>query len=250
MIINVMISSLFSLSTDIEFAEKAFKLDYGPSEGSYLGNSSSESQSSGLSGSSNGAVGISESSTANIPGSECKNDALDKTVTCQLHGGFRSKCGCQKPAEDSIHTDSLELKKFDDLDNDENPLIYGRLSSGTGKRSLDASRIDALLREKRSRKPTRRYIEEFSDKKSKSLKRRENYSAAAKKDTIMKVRSRNELHNMRQEALTVVPEEKPLRDTIQSLSQFRARRGRPKKQAPISVGEVFNPLHPLISFSN
>jgi len=219
---------------DIEFAEKAFKLDYGPSEGSYLGNSSSESQSSGLSGSSNGAVGISESSTATIPGSECKNDALDKTVTCQLHGGLRSKCGCQTPAEDSIHTASRELGKFDDLDNDENPLIYGILSTGSGKRSLEASRIGALLREKRSRKPTRRYIEEVSDKKSKSLKGRENYSAAAKKDTIMKVRSRNELHNMRREALTVVPEEKPLRETIQTLSQFRVRRGRPKKQAPIS----------------
>ncbi|KAE8099612.1 hypothetical protein FH972_017580 [Carpinus fangiana] len=219
---------------DIEFAEKAFKLDYGPSEGSYLGNSSSESQSSGLSGSSNGAVGISESSTATIPGSECKNDALDKTVTCQLHGGLRSKCGCQTPAEDSIHIASRELGKFDDLDNDENPLIYGILSTGSGKRSLEASRIGALLREKRSRKPTRRYIEEVSDKKSKSLKGRENYSAAAKKDTIMKVRSRNELHNMRREALTVVPEEKPLRETIQTLSQFRVRRGRPKKQAPIS----------------
>lgn len=220
---------------DIEFAEKAFKLDYGPSEGSYLGNSSSESQSSGLSGSSNGAVGISESSTATIPGSECKNGALDKTVTCQLHGGFRSKCGCQTPAEDSIHTASLDLevRKFNDLDNDENPFIYGILSTGSGKRSLESSRIDELLREKRSRKPTKRYIEEFSDKKSRSLKGRENYSAAAKKDTIMKVRSRNEVHNMRRGALTVVPEEKPLRDTIQSLSQFRVRRGRPKKQAPI-----------------
>uniref|UniRef100_A0A2N9EJ97 Uncharacterized protein n=1 Tax=Fagus sylvatica TaxID=28930 RepID=A0A2N9EJ97_FAGSY len=206
---------------DIEF-EKAIGLDSGPREASYLGNSSSESQSPGLSGSSNGAVGISESSTATIPESECKNGALNKALTCELHGGSRSKCGCQTPAEDLA---SLELRKYDDFDNDE-------------KSFLEASTISAVLREKRLRKPTRRYIEELSDKKSRCLKGGEKYSAAATKDTSLKVRSHNELHNIRRRALKVVPREKPLRGTsIQLVSEVRARRGRPKKQAPILVPE-------------
>lgn len=206
----------------------------GPSEG----NLSSETESPGLSGSSNGAIGISESSTATIPESECKNDALDKTVTCELHGGFRSTCGCQLPPEDSIRTTSLEFRKFDDLDNDEDPFVYDIVATGRGKRSLEVSRIGALLTEKRLRKPTRRYIEEFSDKKSSYLKGREKDSAASAKDASLKVKARNELHNMRCGASTVHSEEKSLRGISQSLSKFRVRRGRPKKQAPISVGKV------------
>lgn len=199
---------------DIEF-EKV-ELISGPRVGSYVGNSSSESQSPGLSGSSNGAVGISESSAVTIPTSECKNGTINKALTCELHGGFRSKCGCQTPAEDLA---SLELSKFDDFDNDD-------------KSFLEASKIGGVLREKRLRKPTRRYIEEVSNKKPKCLKGREKYLAAATKDTSLKVRSHSELHNVRRRALTVVHGEKPLRVTsIQSVSEVRARRGRPKKQA-------------------
>lgn len=209
----MILSRLFSARTDIDF-EKV-ELISGPRLGSYVGNSSSESQSPGLSGSSNGAVGISESSTLTIPTSECKNGAINKALTCELHGGFRSKCGCQTPAEDLA---SLELRKFDDFDNDD-------------KSFLEASKIGAV-REKRLRKPTRRYIEEVSNKKPKCLKGREKYLAAATKDTILKVRSHSELHNVRRRALTVVHGEKPLRVTsIQSVSEVRARRGRPKKQA-------------------
>ncbi|KAG6692762.1 hypothetical protein I3843_10G124500 [Carya illinoinensis] len=210
---------------DIEFAEK--KLDSGPSEATCLGNSSSESPSPGLSGSCNGAVGISESSTATILESECKNDVLDKIVTCKLHGGFMSKCGCQPPAEDGIHMASIELRKLNDLDHDENLLACGILSTGTGKRSLEVSRIDEFLREKRLRKPTRRYIEESSSKKSGYLKGREKYPVASTKDTSLKVKSCNELHNTGRRASTVIHEEK-------SLCGIRVRRGRPKKLVPQS----------------
>ncbi|KAF5475838.1 hypothetical protein F2P56_007602, partial [Juglans regia] len=184
---------------DIEFAENATKLDLGRSKESCLGNSSSESQSPGLSGSSNGAVGISESSSVTILESECKNDALNKTATCKLHGILVSKCGCRPPDEDSIHATSLELTKLDDLNSDKNLLACGISSAGG---------------EKRLRKPTRRYIEEFSDKKLEYMKRGEKYSAG-----------------MRRRALTVIPEEKSLGGiSVPAVSQFRARLGRPKKQ--------------------
>ncbi|XP_041025847.1 uncharacterized protein LOC121266168 isoform X2 [Juglans microcarpa x Juglans regia] len=184
---------------DIEFAENGTKLDLGHSKGSRLGNSSSESRSPGLSGSSNGAVGISESSSVTILESECKNDALNKTATCKLHGGLVSKCGCRPQDEDSIHSTSLELRKVDDLNSGKNLLACGISSAGG---------------EKRLRKPTRRYIEEFSDKKLDFMKRGEKYSAG-----------------MRRRALTVIPEEKSLGGiSVPAVSQFRGWQGRPKKQ--------------------
>ncbi|KAG7964419.1 hypothetical protein I3843_09G169500 [Carya illinoinensis] len=192
---------------DIEFAENAIKLDLGRSKGSCVGNSSSESQSPGLSGSSNGAVGISESSSVTILESECKNDALNKTATCKLHGGLVSKCGCPPPDEDSIHDTSLELRKLDDLNSDKNLIVCGISSAGG---------------EKRLRKQTRRYIEEFSDKKLEYMKRGEKYSAG-----------------MRRRALTVIPEEKSLGGiSVPAVSQFRARRGRPKKQKQVPISEI------------
>ncbi|KAJ7976939.1 Telomere-binding protein 1 [Quillaja saponaria] len=96
---------------DFVFAEKAREFDPSPSEGSLLRNSSSESYCPGLSASSTGAGGVSESSKVTIPESECKNGYLGKTVTCKLHGALSNKCSCQPEIGDSIYHYSHDIRK-------------------------------------------------------------------------------------------------------------------------------------------
>ncbi|KAJ0089185.1 hypothetical protein Patl1_32132 [Pistacia atlantica] len=154
---------------DIEFTEQVTKLDCGEIKGPHLGNSSSESHSPGLSGSSNVAIGISESSTTTVPESECKNDSLTKMITCELH-------------------------------------------------SIEGKELFSETKVKRSRKPTQRYIEEFSDQKLRSVLDGQKVSAPALKDKRLKVKSCNESSN---QCSTQVP------------SASRLRGGCLKKHAPV-----------------
>ena len=104
------------LNADIELAEKVSYLD--SREGSQLRNSISESQSPGCSGSSNGDVGMSESSTATVPVSESKNGPLQKTVKCKLHCSSGDKWDSREPAEDGVWPTSDDLDDLDELDDD------------------------------------------------------------------------------------------------------------------------------------
>ncbi|KAL5809520.1 hypothetical protein ACOSQ3_030211 [Xanthoceras sorbifolium] len=222
---------------DIEFAEKVSAMDNLPTEGSYLGNSSSESHSPGFNGS-NVATGISESSTETVPESQCKIDSLDKMVTCELHGNFRSKCGCRLPVEDKEFPNSFDVQKFDELDSNNCPNSpdvqkFDELNSSKCLNSPDVHKFDELDSNKcpssphvhkfddldsddnlllssilskckkrkssvlgtkvqRLRKPTRRYIEEFSDLKSEYHMGKQNDSAAALEKEHLKVKSCNE----------------------------------------------------------
>ena len=88
------------------------------------------------------------------------------------------------------------------------------------------------------RRPTQRYIEELSDKKSKHFKGEGKFSsvAAGMKDKRLKVRSHDELYPARLGMLSSVPEEELVSGTkVQAVSEIRARRGRPKKQISILV---------------
>ncbi|PQQ21119.1 uncharacterized protein Pyn_21030 [Prunus yedoensis var. nudiflora] len=119
--INGLASPCDDYLLDIGFTGKASELGFGPCEKSHLGNSSSESQSPRLSGSSNGAVGISESSTVTIQEFECKNNSIDKAVTHEFHGGFRRKKRRRTPVEDNVYPASINLQNLE-LDNDEKSL--------------------------------------------------------------------------------------------------------------------------------
>ncbi|XP_022745978.1 uncharacterized protein LOC111296147 isoform X2 [Durio zibethinus] len=185
---------------DIEFPEKHSVLDCGPREGSTLRNSSSESHSPGFSGSSNSAGGISESSIPTVQESNSKNGVLGNMVSCDLHRNFRSKYGCQGPVLDTIRPTIEDVQDLDVSDDDEEPLVSFILSNRKVKGSVKVTKGGTLLRQKRLRKPTRRYIEEFSR------------NSTTGKNKCLKVRS--------QEEFPQVP------------SKSQPRRGRPKKIVP------------------
>ncbi|PON60344.1 GAMYB transcription factor [Parasponia andersonii] len=217
---------------DIGFAAKACGLGFGPCGVSLPRNVSCESQSPGLSGSSNSAVGISESSSVTIQ----ENDSLNKPATYQLPV-FRHKRRHKMPVQ------SIDLHNHNILDDDDedDPLLSSMLLNRNGKNLGEGSKIGASRREKRLRKPTQRYIEEFSDKKSKYFKGQEKFSAVAAagmKDKRLKVRSSDEERSMRPGMLSSVPEELSCETKTLVVSEFRARRGRPKKQASTSVPKL------------
>ncbi|XP_062117262.1 telomere repeat-binding protein 2 [Humulus lupulus] len=217
---------------DIGFPGKVCGMDYGPPcWGSLTRNVSSASPSPGFSGSSNSPVGISESSSVTIQESECKNDSLNKPENHELPA-LRYRRRREKPV-------SLEFRNPSLSDDDDDPLLSSMLINKHGRKSGDASKIGASRREKRLRKPTQRYIEEFSNKKSKHLKGQGKFSAvsaAGMKNKQLKVKSPNELHIVRSGTLSSVPEEEfPGETKIPVVPEVRARRGRPKKQISVLV---------------
>ncbi|XP_015870560.3 uncharacterized protein LOC107407763 isoform X1 [Ziziphus jujuba] len=222
---------------DIDFAGKVSVLAPGLCQGSHSRNPSSESQSPGLSGSSNSAIGISDSSTVTVQDFEYKNDSLNKTEKHGLQAAVRRKKRCRTPLQGTC-LDSQDFKEFDD---DENPLLSDLLlSNQKGKSSIEACKVGSFLREKRLRKPTQRYIEEFSNKKSKYLKGRGKFSsgdAVTANDKGLKMRSHGDLHNVRPKTLSAVSEEELLSGTkIQEVPLVRGKRGRPKKH--VSVPQI------------
>ncbi|XP_054823633.1 uncharacterized protein LOC129321749 isoform X2 [Prosopis cineraria] len=118
-----------------------------------LQSSSSESHSPGLSGSSNGVGGVSESSKVAIEQIEYKNNFLDDRVAHDLHGAFRNN-SYQTSIEDGT-CNSLDMQHLNELDND-TPLADSILSCKKKKGSVDECQITAV-REKRCRKPTLRF---------------------------------------------------------------------------------------------
>ncbi|GMN39165.1 hypothetical protein TIFTF001_008404 [Ficus carica] len=222
---------------EFSFSGKACGLDYGPRGRSHSRNASSESQSPGLSGSSNSAVGISESSSVTIQESECKNESLDKTGT-ELRGTFRHKKKRKTQVRGSMCPASLDLQTPKQLDDDDDdPLLSSMLVKKYEKNSDEASKAGGSRREKRLRRPTQRYIEEVSDKKSKHHKGERKFTSidvTGIKDRQLKVRSHAELNSIGPGMLSLVPEEELLNGTkIQVVSETRPRRGRPKKQISI-----------------
>ncbi|KAK9920932.1 hypothetical protein M0R45_029469 [Rubus argutus] len=222
---------------DIGFTGKVSELEFGPCERSHLGNS--ESRSPGLSGSSNSAVGVSESSTVTIQEFECKNHSCPKASPHKFPGDFRRKKRRQTPVEGSTCPSSIRLQNFDELDYDQKSLVSGLLSNENEKDSIEANKIGAILKKKRLRKTTQRLVEDSSKKKAKDLMGSEKLSAlAATEDLRLKAGSQNKLHHTRPRTLSSVPEEDSISDNL-TLSEFRIRIARPKKQA---IRTEFQPI--------
>ncbi|BBH05985.1 TRF-like 8 [Prunus dulcis] len=208
--INGLASPCDDYLLDIGFTGKASELGFGPCEKSHLGNSSSESQSPRLSGSSNGAVGISESSTVTIQEFECKNNSIDKAVTHEFHGGFRRKKRHRTPVEGNVYPASINLQNLE-LDNDEKSLVREIVSGENEKLSVEATKLG---------------------KKSKDSNERENCSPVTATQDRSKVRCQNEHHHMSPGILSSVPEEDSISEN-QTLAEFRTQRKLAKKHASI-----------------
>ena len=260
------------MSTDIEFAETVSELDNGPCAESHLGNSSSESHSPGFSGSDNGAIGISESSTATVPVPECGNN-LDKSTICTLHGTLRSKCDCEMLFEGKTElqgSSSVYLHNCGGVDDASNlvnciPLVenrrdmtfanlrYNKASSigqgikkesfagrkGSRKRSVEATDVGMLITEKRMRRPTRRYIEEFSDPKSKSIRGRPKNSTSVGKNKLLGIRHRTETHQKEFSSASLVPGGSYGRSNDRTPCEVGVQKGCQTKYSSISVRKIF-----------
>lgn len=113
----------------------------GPCEGLHSRNSSTDSQSPGLSGSSNSAVGVSESSTVTIQEFEYKNDSLDKTPvqgSSESQGMLRRKKRHRTPVQGS-GCPTLQTQNSNKLDNVENHLLSDISCNQNIKRSVDSN---------------------------------------------------------------------------------------------------------------
>ncbi|KAE8684825.1 Detected protein of confused Function [Hibiscus syriacus] len=153
---------------DIEFPEKFSESDCAPHD---LRNLNSQSHDPGFSGSCSSAGGISESSVATVQESNSQNGVLKKMVSRDLHHTFKSKFVCQAPIMDTVRPNIEHMQSFDESDDDEKPLISFILSTKSVKSSVEVTKGGTLLRQKRLRKPTSRYIEEFSRNSTTSAKK-------------------------------------------------------------------------------
>ena len=209
-------------STDFEFADNIEEvLGSGPFEGSLFQNSSSESHSSGLSRSSI-VGGVLESTKVPTAQSECKNDSLDETVTYESHGAF-SNNPSQPSKGNCRYNISLDVQHLQELDNYRH-LAGSILTCKKEKGSIEKGQPSAL-REKRFRKPTQRYIEEFSNASSK-----EKVPPAGTKTKHSSDSSCNVLH-IRIKSLKKSPSEKSSNENSEvMLPELQVRKARQKKE--------------------
>ncbi|XP_057982979.1 uncharacterized protein LOC131167919 [Malania oleifera] len=210
---------------DIDMVEKGSRLDNGPS----IENSCSESHSPGFSGNDVDPVGMSDSPRATNPVPECQSYILDTRTTFELHDSCGGECGCDGP-DDKLDSNSSLLEGSVSSSKDKicargpipeityytssnegvskyNPGLVeeGLCGQDASKKSLvEASEIGEFLTRKRLRKPTRRYIEEFSNLKSRYLKGKRKIATTTSKNKPLGVRSLNE-HQVGLRALTSVP---------------------------------------------
>ncbi|KAF5737544.1 TRF-like 8 putative isoform 1 [Tripterygium wilfordii] len=218
---------------DIEFVDKVSDFSRPPHEGLRFRNPHSESNSPGCSGSSNGTNGASDTSTATILESGCKSDLLDNVAICELHVVSGSECGCHRPFEEQICLTSPDMGNLDDLDNDKPCIMVNGMSSDeVGKSSVMVTKVGASIRQKRLRKPTRRFVDEFSKPKLTDIMEIQNIPTGTSKDKYLKVESCKG-HQV-QEAVAYDQGEGPLSGTSTlALHETRPRRGRPKKLTPV-----------------
>ncbi|KAF8397717.1 hypothetical protein HHK36_016639 [Tetracentron sinense] len=282
---------------DTEFAEEVSNLNYGPCEGSCMGNLGLESHFPGLSGRDNGAAEISELSTATIPvpesisGQNCL--LLDKMTIRELHEAFRSTFGRETSVKDkqwlknriSFGLQNLvELENVSSLweggissneneghmilttSNDSSGRMFSTFTNVLGNRtkpvgqvvdrdllttsSAEAGKVGngllnmgdregSLLTRKRLRKPTRRYIEESSDLKSRNCSGRLETPSTSLRDRFLQFRSHNQHHRTGFGVMPMVTREEALGGAgIQVPFSLRERKGRPKKNTSILGNET------------
>lgn len=192
-------------------------------------NSISESPSSGFSGIST-VDGISESTIVPITQSKYKNESLDETFTYDTHGVLRNNPS-QPSNVDCMYNISLDMQHLYELNN-VYPLAGDILSCEKENVSVEKWQ-HATPKEKRLRKPTKRYIEESSNLRSK-----EKVPATGTENKCWTVSPCDEL-DTRIKGLKKNPGDKSsYGNSDVALSELKRRKGRPKKQVLLSFGGV------------
>ncbi|KAF8007716.1 hypothetical protein BT93_K1650 [Corymbia citriodora subsp. variegata] len=199
---------------DMDLAQEVSALDVGLRDGPRLGNSSTDSHSPGYSGSSNGAIEMSESSDGNNPELNCNDDSSQGRIGPE-------DCNCL--SRDSIKVDQLQ---------NSSDCVVSLLSSRNKNNPAAESRMVACLTQKRQRKPTRRYIEESANMKSSHLRPEQKpFAVSSKKHVIF--RTPDQVHDVESRELTSVPvKDCPEETSIKTLPHPQLQGRRLKKREP------------------
>lgn len=204
----------------MDLSQEVSALDIGLCDGLRMGNSSTDSHSPGYSGSSNGAVEMSESSDGNNPEPNCNDDS------CRGRIGPED---CNYLSRDSIKVDQLQ---------NSSDCVVSLLSSRNKNNPAAESRLVACLTQKRQRKPTRRYIEESANTNSSQLRPEQKPFAVSSKKHV-NFRTPNQLHNVESRELTSVPvKDCPEETSIKTLPHPHLQGRQLKKHEPLMVGKV------------
>lgn len=198
-----------------------------------MGNLSSESKSQGSSRSDTDAFGLSELSATTVMEAEFNNTPVKRGSTHEFCAGARSKGRCITPLEDSTCDTILDNRNIHKFNTYESYIESGDFSDENVKDDILASKLANCSRERRLRKPTRRYIEEFADSKSECNKGKRKPST---KDKYMKVMSTEESNDIRHKVQIMMPRGESDCGTSFPV-QSRSQRRHPKKHAPVSVRE-------------
>ncbi|XP_038881569.1 uncharacterized protein LOC120073047 isoform X3 [Benincasa hispida] len=214
--------------SNAEVAENSFRQN----RGLQLGNSSSASKSQGPSRSDTDAFGISELSATMVMEDEFNNTPVERGLTHELSPGLRTKgrCVTLTPLEGNICDTILDNRNIHKFNTNENYIENGDLSDENVKGDIVANKLASCSRERRLRKPTRRYIEEFADSKSENNKGRRKPPT---KDKYLKVTSTEESNHIRHEVQMLTPRSELHCGTSVPV-QSRSQRRHPKKHVPVS----------------
>lgn len=162
-------------------------VDYGSNEDLHVGNCSSESRFPMFHD--KGSYGIRNSLTENIRGSKCQSYFIGKT-TCDLHHSYNCNCNC-------IFGSSSESKTVDKFGDFSKSFLYeeNKEDNPSPRFAQNGMEVSTICRDvpgqdhhggvgsvthKRSRKPTKRYIDESSNLNLRNCKKRREASSVSK----------------------------------------------------------------------
>ncbi|KAM7464176.1 hypothetical protein LguiA_032297 [Lonicera macranthoides] len=184
-------------------------LDCDASERLHFGNSDLENQIMGFNCCDNVPIGISDSSTTIISVPHCQNTLIDKAI-CELNANFSNKHDAETSIESNWlnyrYSESQNIEKLEDVldlsvtkvSSDENEMIVETESLHKqdllAKNSAQNCNSSAIFRQKRLRKPTRRYMDESSGLNSRYCQKTQGESTSTSKGRFLGVKCRKNHH--------------------------------------------------------
>ncbi|KAI4365605.1 hypothetical protein MLD38_021573 [Melastoma candidum] len=191
---------------DLDFTQEISALNHRPSDKIRIGNSSSDSHSPRCSGSSNGAVVMSESSAGTDPEHNGRDGTCKVSVNYEMNVYGRDQHGHAQQSGVINHLTSSNIGEPNEL---WNMTTIRAAVHYDGRNSFAEASVDDMdLRQKRQRKPTRRYIEESTEPKlSRSLHTREKLVNTTSKGQRPRGRPPGPLRSMMPGMMTSLPME-------------------------------------------
>ncbi|XP_071717812.1 uncharacterized protein [Rutidosis leptorrhynchoides] len=190
------VSSCDDYLLDIGYIEHGSCMDYAPNEILHVGNSSSDNPFPVFRNTEKGNFGIQHLSTENIPGSECQNYFLGKTM-CDFGTKFEDYSKSFIDQEES--NEDISSPHITQNNNDNNMAITVFCKDGPPSSVQDHGVGEVT--NKRSRKPTKRYIDESSNLDLMKCKKRKEAALAlkVKKSTIRRLKHKSEVEPKQKE---------------------------------------------------